>query len=358
MSIRDIRQQEFAKQWLESDRFSIILAAPRFGKIFMSINILEGYPKDANILIAYPDVKIRKSWENDFVTRNYSNPNVEYTTHLSLGKHIRKYDLVIIDEIHLLSEKQINVCKQLFSINKEVLGITGTLSYFTEGALRAELGLKVLINYPIEKAIEEGIITDYEITVIKVPLDDRIPQRFGKKMMTEKKRWKSVSYIIDRLEAEGKETFYMRLNRMRIVQNSLAKKEATKKLLNEHKEERILVFCGVTKIADSLGIPSFHSKTEEKHLFEQFVNGENNHLAVVKMGNTGVTYKPLNIVVINYFDSNSENLTQKINRCMSLEYNNPDKKAKIFIITTNEEVELKWLRKALSFFNKEKIKYV
>jgi len=151
---------------------------------------------------------------------------------------------------------------------------------------------------------------------------------------------------------------FLRLARMRIIQNSIAKMEATKKLLAKHKEERVLVFCGVTKIADSLGIPSYHSKSDEKQLFEDFAAGKGNHMAVVKIGNTGVTYKPLNRVIINYFDSNAENLAQKINRCMAMEYNTPDKKAHIYIVSTNEITELRWLNKALEFFDKEKIKYI
>jgi len=134
--------------------------------------------------------------------------------------------------------------------------------------------------------------------------------------------------------------------------------DKTRELLKRHKEERVLVFCGVTKIADQLGIPSYHSKKEEKQIFDDFVSGKGNHLAVVKIGNTGVTYKPLNRVIINYFDSNGENLAQKINRCMAMEYDNPDKTAQIYIVCTTEDVEKKWLKKALEFFDKSKIKFV
>ena len=128
--------------------------------------------------------------------------------------------------------------------------------------------------------------------------------------------------------------------------------------LKKYKDERILVFCGLTKIADELGIPSYHSKSSEKQIFDDFAEGRGNHLAVVKIGNTGVTYKPLNKVIINYFDSNGENLAQKINRCMAMEYNTPDKKAHIYIISSDEEVEAKWLKKALEFFDNSKIKYI
>jgi hypothetical protein len=175
---------------------------------------------------------------------------------------------------------------------------------------------------------------------------------------TEKKQFDSITWMINKLELAGKNTMFLRLARMRIIQSSLSKLNKTKQILKAHSNDRILVFCGVTKIADSLGIPSFHSKSSEKKLFEEFSNGEGKHMAVVKIGNTGITYKPLNMVLINYFDSNGENLAQKINRCMAFEYDNPEKKAKIVIISSNEPTELKWLKKALEFFDESKIKYL
>jgi len=169
-----------------------------------------------------------------------------------------------------------------------------------------------------------------------------------------------LGYIINKLEIQGRDTMFMRLARMRIIQSSLAKLNKTIDLLHTAQQERILVFCGTIAIAENLGIPCHHSKSGDKELFNAFSEGrdEINHMAVVKIGNTGVTYKPLNRVIINYFDSNAENLAQKINRCMSMEYNNPNKKANIWIISTTELVEAKWLNKALEFFNKSKIKYV
>lgn len=358
MTLRDKRQLQFAEIWLESDRKKILNLCPRFGKIRTSINILKALKPDS-ILICYPDKKIEQSWKEDFETLGFDDSIVTYTTHLSIKKYVdQKFDIVIIDEIHLLSEAQIEACKELFELNDQILGLTGTLSSWTEKTLEEELDLQVIATYPIEKAIEEGVIVDYEIHVIKVPLDNVTMQDFKGKKKTEKKQFESVSWVINKLQNEGRDTMFLRLARMRIIQSSLAKVKATKALLNKHKDERVLVFCGVTKIADSLGIPSYHSKSGEKEIFQKFAEGEGNHLAVVKIGNTGITYKPLNKVIINYFDSNAENLAQKINRCMAMEYNTPDKKAHIYIISSNEPVELKWLNKALEFFDKTKIKYI
>jgi superfamily II DNA or RNA helicase len=359
MTLRDKRQREFADVWLK-ERRGILNLCPRFGKIRTSINILEHFkPKIKSVLIAYPDNKIKDSWQADFKDRGYLDANVTYTTHLSLKKYAnKKFNLVIIDEIHLLSEAQIEVCKELFDNNEQILGLTGTLASDTERTLEEELDIHVIANYPIEKAIEEGVIVDYEIHVLRVPLDNIVKNDYNGKLKTEKKRFDDLSFVITNLERRGSDTMFLRLNRMRLIQSSLAKSNATKRLLNKHKDERVLVFCGTTKIADSLGIPSYHNKSKEKQIFEDFAEGEGNHLAVVKIGNTGVTYKPLDRVIINYFDSNAENLAQKINRCMAMEYNTPDKKAHVYIISSDETVELKWLAKALEFFDKTKIKYL
>ena len=357
MTIRDKRQAEFADIWVKK-KHGILLLAPRFGKCRTSIIALEKL-KPKSILIAYPDNKIKESWENDFRASGFDDSIVTYTTHLSLKKYNDKsFDVVIIDEIHLLSEAQIEVCKDLFDNNKQILGLTGTLSSWTERTLEEELDLHVIATYPIEKAIEEGVIVDYEINVIRVPLDNKVMQNYKGKMKTEKKHYDGISWVINKMQNSGADTMFMRLARMRVIQSSLAKSIATKALLAAHKDERVLVFCGTTAVADGLGIPSYHNKSKEKQVFEDFAEGKGNHLAVVKIGNTGVTFSKLNKVIINSFDSNPENLTQKIFRCMAMDYDNLEKKAYICIVSTTEPIELKWLSNALSAFDSSKIKYV
>lgn len=357
MSIRDQRQAEFANTWLQTE-WGILNLCPRFGKIYTTINVLEKL-KPKKVLIAYPDVKIKASWESDLLTRGYTGSKITYTTHVSLKKYVEEsYDLIVIDEIHLLSPAQTLVTKDLLNKNSKVLGLTGTLSRVTEKYLMTNLELPVVVHYPIEQAIAEGVIADYEITVVKTALDNTLMQKYKSVWLTEKRMFDRYTRIIHKLESENRDTMFIRLARMRIIQNSEAKRRKTIQLLKDHKDERILVFCGVTAIADRLGIASYHSKSSEKHIFEDFMTGVGNHMAVVKIGNTGVTYKPLNKVIINYFDSNSENLAQKINRCMSMEYDNPDKKAHIYIVCSTEDAEGKWLRKALEFFDKSKIKYL
>lgn len=358
MSLRDERQKEFAQVWFDHKMRGILHLCPRFGKIYVAINILEKLPADIKVLIAYPDRKIKDSWLADFNTRKYENPNVTFTTFKSLHKHANeKYEMFIIDEIHMLSDAQICSAQGVMHYVRKVLGLSGTISSWTKRVLEQDLKLKIIANYTIEKAIEEGVLPDYEITVITVPLDDKVIRDFGKKKMTEKQRMKSLMYYINKEDGDRDPSFFLRLKAIEVFSTSIAKRNEVMSLLSEFKDERLMVFCGRTNEADNLGIESYHTKGK-KETFEKFMIGEIDQLALVKMGNVGVTYTPLSKVIISSFDSNSETLTQKINRAMSLEYSNPNKKAVIYIVSSDEKLELKWLNKALKMFDESKIKFL
>jgi len=150
MNIRNIRQQEFANIWLNSERFGILNLCTRFGKIRTSIIALEKL-KHNRILICVPDLKIKNSWIADFEEFEFNRSCVTFTTYLSLKKFIDvKFDIVILDELHLMSQNQINVCKELFEINKVVLGLSGTISRETEITLLKELNLPIIAEYSME----------------------------------------------------------------------------------------------------------------------------------------------------------------------------------------------------------------
>lgn len=320
--------------------------------------VMEGLIKEKgniSVLISYPNLAIKSAWEEE-VERLGNKVSITYTTHISLSKNIKSYDLVIIDEIHLLSSKQIENLNEISKINNQILGLTGTMSDWTEKTLLFDAGMPVISRYFLEKAIEEGVVTDYRINILTVPLDNTVKQKYGKYLYTEKDKFKSLSIAIDKMLYNSKDPFYLRLQRARVIQNSIAKISATKKLLSIFSKDRVLVFCGSIKVAEQIP-PCFHSKSKDKELLDKFLKGDINNISLIKIGNTGVTYPNLKRVIINYFDSNPENMAQKINRCMALEYNNTDKVAEIWIVCTDEKVEKKWLEKALEFFDTEKISY-
>ena len=174
MNIRDKLQEKWCNTFLEHDK-GILHLCPRSGKTNTSINIFKKIGKKPKILIVYPDKNIEQSWKLDFEKFKYSNPNIHYSTHISLHKLVKEeYDMIVVDEIHLLSMKQKTALNAIIKTNKRsyILGLSGTLSEKTEIELKLECKLDVLENYTLNQAIEDGLIADYKINVIKVDLDN------------------------------------------------------------------------------------------------------------------------------------------------------------------------------------------
>jgi superfamily II DNA or RNA helicase len=146
---------------------------------------------------------------------------------------------------------------------------------------------------------------------------------------------------------------------MHVFKKSRGKRKATLQLIERAKlhNQRALIFCGTTEIADSLGVPVFHSKDKDLNLRDAFCRGEGQFLATVDMFEAGVTVAPIHVAIINSFDSNPENLAQRVSRLTGFEYDNPDKVAKVYIVCT-ETMERQWLDKALEFFDLSKVKYI
>lgn len=350
-------QEDWSNQAIKLGLNGILHIAPRAGKTICALKIAEKI-NAKNILVVYPDNKIRNSWLEDIEKTNFK-ANFTFTTYLSLHKHINIYDLIIYDELHSTSEAQREEIRKLLKLNKKWIGMSGSLSKDTLKELNYWFKAKIIVNYPIEQAIEDGIISNYEIHVITTKLDNKVLFKNKKgKLLTEKKQCENYTFIIEQLKREGRNIFFLALARMRLIQNSIAKINKTKELLKQFKDNRVLIFSGLTKTANAFGTTVHHSKNENEDAFINFAEGKSkfNHLAVVKIGNSGVTFKNLDKVILNYFDSNEESTAQKICRCLLLE-DNPDKISHIYIICTNEEFELNWLKKALRMFKQSKISY-
>lgn len=311
MNIREQRQQEASDSFLNvKDNRAILLMAPRTGKCRTAFKIIkELNPK--SILLCYPRNDIQRGWIEEGKLLNFDLSCFDYTTFASIKKIDKKYDLIIVDEIHELSSQQKNNLKEVCD-RTPTLGLTGTLTRKTAESLNTHLNLPVCYNYSINKAVSEGVLSPYTIQVHKVDLDDTVKYIKAYKsydtLYTEKAHFEKLNYrnqyIKEVLKVSSmgesiklnKELFYLNLKQINIIQNSIAKLNKTISLIEEFNDKRILVFCGTTQTTDSIGIPVYHSKAKEKKVFEDFADGKGQFLATIKMLQAGkryARYKPL-----------------------------------------------------------------
>jgi superfamily II DNA or RNA helicase len=312
-------------------------------------------PPVPKVLIAYPDNRIKDSWEEDFEKWSFKvTDKIIFVNYSSIWKYeTEAFDLIILDEIHATSEAQRASIQMLVDMNDYILGLSGTISRDTEEELAA-LGLQVIMKYSVEEAIKDGIIAPYKIYIHMVSLDNIIKEKNSKgKLITEKQKYANYTWVIENLKRSGQNFKFLALQRNRVLQSSISKMNYTKKLIDKHKDKKILVFTGLKKVAESLGIAYYHSTSEDKDVFENFKAGDINAIAVVNIGRAGVTFDQLEVIIINSFTGNEETTEQIIARALNRDIE--DKTAEIHIVTSDEEPELKKLRKTLSSFDKNNV---
>jgi len=310
--------------------------------------------KNEWILIAYPDNKLKDTWMVEMDIWDYSHPNIEYVNFSSLKKHVGQvYDFVVIDEFHSCSENERELALKIIEAADHTLCLSGTISDDT----RFDWELPEIASYSTSDGIRDGILADYQITVHKVELDNTVMVADKKgKEKTEMKRYSDYTFVIEKLKREGANFMHLALTRNRLSQSSIGKMNHLKKLLKKLEDKRVIIFTGLANVADSIGIPSYHSKSKDDSAYTGFQEGKHNHLALAAMGKMGVTYKDLDSVILLNFTYNAEESSQILNRAIKLDYNG--KVADLHILCLNVLPELKKIKESVSMLDQSKIKYL
>ncbi len=354
---QSLLQEQVVKKTIEffkTNKAGYLNLAMRFGKTYCTINILNKLCKNGEVLIAYPDNKLRQTWIDECILWGYDNPNVTHVNFSSLKKHTDvAYDFFVIDEFHSASENERELCFDIMDNCKHTIGLSGTVSDVT----KLDWGMEEIAQYSTLQGIEDGILADYTITVHKVPLDDIQKTKDKKgKLKTEKQRYGAYTWVIEKMKDEKRDFMQLALARNRLSLSSIGKMQYVRRLLKGLNDKRVVVFTGLSKVADEIGIPSYHSKSPNDDAFRKFQSGESNHLALAAMGKVGVTYKGLDSVILMNFTYNAEETSQILNRAIKLDYKN--KVADLHILCLNETPELKKIKESLSMLDETKIKYV
>lgn len=361
---RERIQREAVSKIKDKNYTGILLVSPRVGKSKTLIDSIID-KKEWNIIVSSPYDTIRENWKEEW--KKWGLPQVQEALsigsicHRSLDKIPEGLDLLVIDEVQTLSQKQIDIIKE--KKPKRLLGLTGTLNGQSKLNLSSQLSLKPIYEYSIEQAIEDGIISNFEIVIVECEFDDTkkdILSGTKKKSnwATEKGHYDFLTKQFEKFRIlswknPDMEPLKMKYagDRSRFIYEAKSKFEVVKKIIE--KSERCLIFTGLQKIADQLAT-SFHSKSTENNL-EKFIAGDIDKLAVIEMVNMGITIPNLKTAIIHQLKSNSEMSLQKILRMCNLE---DDKIAKIYITVFKNSVDSNWVDKALETVNPNKIRRI
>lgn len=341
-----------------------LLLAPRAGKSKIIIDYIKKHKIDGPILWVTPTSKLaNEDIPAEFVRWNAKKylKQLVTVTWRGLEKAMGHRALIVLDEDQHITEKNSAPLVQETLTADVILSMTGTESKSkAKKDIYAKLNLKPLYRISINKAVNIGLLANYNVKVVMVELDERkdIEVKYVDKTTKEEKSFmtselKQYEYLTRRLESRGKTKFGL-LQRRRIIGNSPSKVKAAKYIINSLEGKR-LIFTTDRKQAEDISPYTYHGSTDDKDL-KKFISGEVSKIAMVNKGGTGYTYTEIDHLFMIQADSDRNGLTtQKIARTL-LEQG--DYVANIWIFCLKDTQDELWVNSALSNFDPKRIEYI
>lgn len=366
MEKRELIQGLAVQSIVQSDCTGAFVIAPRVGKTKIVIDAVGKNWKGWDIVIATPRQDINSSWLMEFGKwgKELKELGVEEMPmpicFASLKKVNHSPDLLVIDEFQDLSINQMQIIKLINP--KRLLLVSGTANEYTRALIRYQLGIKeITFEYSIEEAIRDGIIANFHVYIVRVPLGITYYGKIQYARANERQAYDYYTSVFDQLRVlcatrtdlvPAKE----RAARKRAdVLYTGKDKIAVAKNIQERISERVLMFTARTKVADTISPYSYHSKNKTEKSLEKFICGEINTLSVVSMGDTGITFPDLKMEVVHQMQSNSETSLQRLLRACNLE---GDKSARIIITVYKDTVDEGWARSAMEGVPSDKVTWM
>lgn len=337
------------------------LLAPRFGKTKLGIELIKKR-KPKSILWVTPLADLAKvdipaefiKWKAKAYLKKLST-----CTWKSLEKEVGEYDMIILDEEQFATENNLKTLLNGKLKAKSLITMTGTSSkYEHKQELYQRLGLKIIYRMDINSAVDLGLLANYKINVIQVPMSTEKNIKAGNDkvqfMTSEEKQYEYFDNQFRNAVSQSRlDIPYRMLARMRAIYDSPSKTEVAKYLMS-YLKGRKLFFCSSVKQAESICTYTFHNKSDGKD-FRNFISGNINEIAMVNKGGTGATYKEIDHLVLVQADSDNNGLTsQKLSRTLLQQ---EDYLACIWIICLKGTQDEKWIESALGRFDKSKVEY-
>lgn len=374
--IRGKVQLEACRAVIANGGRGIVAMATGAGKSKVGIMLAEHYMKNTSLKtgkigLLVPTQKLRdENWKEEFYHWDKAElwEKVDRNCYASASKvSDRIYPIAILDEGHNITE-----LSSSFFDNNEVENVVILTATPPESEdkkiLLSERNLRVVYHLSLENAIKLGFVAPYDITVIKVPLNEVDKNvKAGSKtrpfMTTEKASYSYLDTEIKFLSenymqlgmADRNKKRFLELTRMNLIYKLKSKTEAAKYLIENviPKEDRFLTFCGSKEQADSLGEHRFHSSSGSKS-YNLFKEGKINELHCVKAINEGHNLPNVDCGIIVQINSKQKDILQRIGRLIRFR---PGHKAKVFIIVSEGTQDEVWLNSALEGTNQERVSY-
>jgi len=181
LRLRDY-QVEAKSKWFERRR-GVIIMPTGTGKTYVAISIIQDYLKgNKRIAVIVPTIPLMRQWKSKLKEYGiesglfYSRKKETYKVTIFVLKSallyvnkLRRYDLIIFDEVHHLASKQyieiLNIVK-----DKDLLGLTASLERFDRRHYLILRYMPIVYYMSLSEARERGVVAT-RVRVVEVPTE-------------------------------------------------------------------------------------------------------------------------------------------------------------------------------------------
>ena len=341
----------------EKSNFNILFLVPRIVLIEQNVNRLIKYG-------------LKKSDIGVFFGEKKEIKEITISTYQSISKNlglIQNFDMIILDEVHLISNNALKFKKifdRLKTSDKLILGLTATID---ETDLKYSTILELIPpvkKYVISEAIKDGRLSKVEILHKPVEFTKEEERIYKESSLAIREISTKINAFspaeISRILKTGghrakfaKIWFQNVLKRKKVLNESTNKILEAMKIIKEHPNEKILIFSetieALTKLEKHLQTQkiksmSIHNKiktSERKEILKRW-GDEFFPLLSVHTLEIGFDVPDVKIAIILANSSNFNQLVQRIGRV--LRKANSSKNAKVYIIYVKETKDMKTVK--------------
>jgi len=355
--------QEEALQVIESEKNFGVSIGTGGGKTILG---LKHMAKQYTDTCAFLVVASRKSIFDDWIADakkcglEHLLDCITFSTYRSLHNQLYLYDWAYFDECHSVTPKNVPWIESYAYQDGSIFGLTGTYpkNKDSDKYMICNEYMPKIFHYSVDEAIDQGILNDYQIYVHMLPLGTK--NNVIKKNKKTSGTWKTSETkdyygLTKAIELSfGKKKQMMYIYRMKAMQSYPSKIEYLKSISNKI-DRKALFFVNSIEQAEEVCNHSYHSKNKESDKNLQLFSDDYIYrLSCIDSISEGKNIKNLQVCIITHAYSKDTKTRQRIGRMFRL---SPDKKAYIHILCYYNSIDRKWVEKALSSYDQNKIKY-
>lgn len=349
-------REEVRKEVLSIPNSHVLLELPTsFGKTKLGLDRMVsvlGKKKSPKILIVIPRLVLVENWKDEFKKWKLEHllKHVTFSTYVSVPKHVGKWDVVIFDECHHLSER----CQEAlehYSIS-HCIALSATVKKELKGNIQAVFPNIYCYKVSMKEAIDEGILPDPRVYLIPLTLATGVPTETIIKnpkgvsnietswatrwSVLNQKKFKVTIYCTQQqyMEDLDKQIEWFKGKYMRtrsdIFKNkwlklcgdrlkwlSSKKNAYMKTLLDLLDKERTLTFCSSIEQTEELGENCINSKNKtSSKILQAFNEGKVNHITACNMLNEGMNLVNCRVGLYANLNSAENIIKQRLGRIL------------------------------------------